>query len=269
VKSDLEPTSVSIVSPQLIKTDEYINIKKASADEQSLFPSSLADQLKAMHERLRSSAQTQIEAVKIVSNLMLKRDRIESTLNLVHQVSLHSIDDLSTKEIQTIPSVVLDLLKMDMMTENVYQSIKQNEITPHLSDLTAIGNLSKTIIEGIQIYQLNLPQIHKIQTQLLTPTLIGNTFSKINSLYKPILEEFKSGRLSKRVLDVYKSHSPLEIFNKIRSSATQLKTLLLQQSSISAQSSLFDTTRVSSTRQAATKDIPAVEKRILNTDQST
>jgi hypothetical protein len=121
---------------------------------------------------------------------MLKRNRIESTLNLVHQLSLHSIDDISNKEVETIPSFVLDLLKMKMMTENIYKSIKQGEITAdildksveittnskEIVDFIASGNLNKTIIEGIQAHQLSFPQIHKIQTQLLTPKLIGKTF---------------------------------------------------------------------------------------------
>jgi hypothetical protein len=186
MKSNVESRSPSIpsLSVQSVKSNEPINITQIQ------LPSTLADQLTAMHERLKSSVQAHTETVKIVSNSILKRHRIENTLNLVHQLCLHSIDDISNKEVETIPSFVLDLLKTNMMTENVYKSIKQSEITSdvlnksdnisaeskEIVDFIANSNLNKTIIERIQANQLSFPQINKIQTQLLTPKLIGKNF---------------------------------------------------------------------------------------------
>jgi hypothetical protein len=126
-----------------------------------------------MYERLKSSVQAHVETVNIVSNAMLKRNHIESTLNLVHQLSLHSIDDISSKEVETIPSFVLDLLKMNPITENIYKSIEQGEITSDMLDKSVDISTNRTIIEVIQAHQLTFPQLHKIQTQLLTPKLIG------------------------------------------------------------------------------------------------
>ena len=150
-------------------------------------PSTLTNQLAAMHERLKSSMQAHAEIVNVVSDAMLKRNRIESAVNLVHQLSLHTIDDVSNKEAETIPSFVLDLLKIDPMTENIYQSIKQGEMTSNvlgksrdvqvkskeISDFFTNNTISKTIIDEIQAHQLSFNQIHKIQTQFLTPKLIG------------------------------------------------------------------------------------------------
>lgn len=179
--------SKSIISMQ---SNEPINTTPTLTDTLSQLPSSLADQLTAMHERLKSSLQTHIETVKIVSNSMLKRNRVENTLDRIHQLSLHSIDDVSNKEVETIPSFVLDLLKMETMPETVYTSIKQGEITSdtldrpvdldtdskEIVDFITNGNLNKTTIECIQADQLNFSQIHKIQTQLLTPKLISKYF---------------------------------------------------------------------------------------------
>jgi hypothetical protein len=151
-----------------------------STDMQKQVSSTLADQLTAMQERLRSSVQDHIETVRIVSNSMLKRNRIESTVNLIHQLNLHSMDDVSTKEVEAIPSFVFDLLKMDTMTESTYKSIQLAEVTSNVldksNDLITSDNINKTIIEGIQSHQLSFSQIHKIQTQLLTPKLIGKNF---------------------------------------------------------------------------------------------
>jgi hypothetical protein len=151
-----------------------------STDMQKQVSSTLADQLTAMQERLRSSVQDHIETVRIVSNSMLKRNRIESTVNLIHQLNLHSMDDVSTKEVEAIPSFVFDLLKMGTMTESTYKSIQQAEVTSNVldksNDLMTSDNINKTIIEGIQTHQLSFSQIHKIQTQLLTPKLIGKNF---------------------------------------------------------------------------------------------
>ncbi len=151
----------------LIKSNESISITQ----NRSL--STLTNQLMAMHERLKSSVQAHVETVNIVSNAMLKRNHIESTLNLVHQLSLHSIDDISSKEVETIPSFVLDLLKMNPITENIYKSIEQGEITSDMLDKSVDISTNRTIIEVIQAHQLTFPQLHKIQTQLLTPKLIG------------------------------------------------------------------------------------------------
>jgi hypothetical protein len=183
LQSDAESISPSLpsLSLQSIKSNEPINIT------QNQLPSTLAIQLAVMHKRLKSSAQAHIETMKIISNSMLKRNRVENILNLVHQLSLHSIDDISSKEVETIPSFVLDLLKMNTMTENIYKSIEQGEITSdilnksgnisttskEIVDYIANGNLNKTIIKNIQAHQLSFSQIHKIQTQLLTPKLIG------------------------------------------------------------------------------------------------
>ncbi len=128
-----------------------------------------------MYERLKSSVQAHVETVNIVSNAMLKRNHIESTLNLVHQLSLHSIDDISSKEVGTIPSFVLDLLKMNPITEKIYKSIEQGEITSDMLDKSVDISTNRTIIEGIRAHQLSFPQLHKIQTQLLTPKLIGKS----------------------------------------------------------------------------------------------
>ncbi|CAF2829869.1 unnamed protein product [Rotaria sp. Silwood2] len=252
-KSNLESISpyVPFLPYSLIQSNKSINIIERSTDMQNRLYSPLADQLTAMHERLKSSIQTHIETVEMVSNIILKRNRIENTLNFVHQLSLHSIDDISTKEVETIPSYILDLLKINTITENIYKLIKQGEITSdileksdklttkskEIIDLIASGNLNKTIIESIQTYDLNFPQIYKIQTQLLTPKLI---------------EEFKSGHLSKHILDAYKSQSPLQIINKVRSSVTQLNTLILQQSSSISQ---LDTTIVPIVQQTAAQNI--------------
>ncbi len=151
----------------LIKSNESISITQ----NRSL--STLTNQLTAMHERLKSSVQAHVETVNIVSNAMLKCNRIESTLNLVHQLSLHSIDDISSKEVETIPSFVLDLLKLNPITENIYKSIEQGEITSDMLDKSVDISTNRTIIEVIQAHQLSFPQLHKIQTQLLTPKLIG------------------------------------------------------------------------------------------------
>ena len=139
----------------------------SSTDRHNPQPSTLTSQLAAMHERLKSSVQAHAEIVNVVSDAMLKRNRIESTVNLVHQLSLHTIDDISKKDIETIPSFVLDLLKMDSMSENTYQSIKQGEITSDNNHIT------KTVINQIQADHLSFTQIHKIQTQFLTPKLLG------------------------------------------------------------------------------------------------
>ncbi|CAF4805570.1 unnamed protein product [Rotaria sp. Silwood1] len=252
-KSNLKSISpsVPILPYSLFPSNKFINIIAGSTDIQNQLYSSLTDQLTAMHERLKSSIQTHIETVEIVSNSILKHNRIENTLNLVHQLSLHSIDDISTKEVETIPSFILDLLKINIITENIYKSIKYGEITSdildkpdelatkskEIIDFIASDNLNKTIIEGIQTYRLSFSQIYKIQTQLITPKLI---------------EEFKSGHLSKRILDAYKSQSPLQIINKVRSSLTQLNKLLLQQSSSSI--SQFDPTIVPIVQQTVTQN---------------
>ncbi|CAF3690242.1 unnamed protein product [Rotaria sordida] len=255
----------SIMMKPLIQSNKSINIIEKSTDMQNQLHSSLADQLTAMHERLKSSIQTHIETVEIVSNSILKRNRIENTLNLVHQLSLHSIDDISTKEVETIPSFILDLLKINTITENIYKSIKQGEITSdildkpvklatkskEMIDLIANGNLNKTIIESIQTYELSFSQIYKIQTQLLTPKLI---------------EEFKSENLSKRILDAYKSQSPLQIINKVRSSVTQLNKLLLQQSSSISQS---DPTIVPIVQQTTTQNIITTDNVFESDDLNT
>ncbi|CAF0769866.1 unnamed protein product [Adineta steineri] len=203
---------------------EPSNNRKQSTDKQNLLSFTLTEQLTAMHKQLQSSVQTHIETVKLVSDSILKRNQIKNTLNLIHQLSLHSIDDISMKEIETIPSFVLDLLKMNTITENIYQSIKQGEVVSNIleksDDLNTNDNLNKIIIEKIQTNQLSLSQIHKIQTELLTPKLMN---------------EFKTGHLSQRILNAYKSQSPLQMIQKIRTSITQLSTLLLHQSSIIAQ----------------------------------
>jgi hypothetical protein len=153
----------------LIKSNESISIT------QNRSVSTLTNQLTAMYERLKSSVQAHVETVNIVSNAMLKRNHIESTLNLVHQLSLHSIDDISSKEVGTIPSFVLDLLKMNPITEKIYKSIEQGEITSDMLDKSVDISTNRTIIEGIRAHQLSFPQLHKIQTQLLTPKLIGKS----------------------------------------------------------------------------------------------
>ena len=53
--------------------------------------------------------------------------------------------------------------------------------------------------------------------------------------HKRISEEFKSNHLSQRILDAYKSQSPLQLISKVRSLATQLVTLLIQQPSTISQ----------------------------------
>jgi hypothetical protein len=261
MKSNLERTSQSVSSlpHQSIKSNESISVAQASSDTQNQQVSStLTDQLTAMQKRLKSSVQTHTEVVKMISNSMLKRNQMESSLNLVHQLSLHSIDDISTKEVETIPSFVLDLLKMNTITENIYKSIKQGGLTSdvldkpndrdtkskEIIDLITSRNLNKTIIANIESHQLTYPQIHKIQTQLLTPKLIGKNviLSLINYICKSLSDEFKSGHLSQRILDAYKSQSPMQIINKVRSSITQLNTLLLQQSSIISSSKTTLTT---------------------------
>jgi hypothetical protein len=169
--------NLEAISPSIPILPDQLNV---STDMQKQVSSTLADQLTAMQERLKSSVQDHIETVKIVSNSMLKRNRIESTVNLIHQLNLHSMDDASTKEVEAIPSFVFDLLKMDKMTESTYKSIQQVEVTSNVldksNDLITSDNINKTIIEGIQSHQLSFSQIHKIQTQLLTPKLIGKNF---------------------------------------------------------------------------------------------
>lgn len=137
-------------------------------------PSALTDQLAAMHERLKSSMQAHAQIVNAVSDAMLKHNRIESAVNLVHQLSLHTIDDVSNKEVETIPSFVLDLLKVDPITENIYRSIKQGEITDFITN----DIVTRTIVDEIQAGQLSFNQIQKIQTQFLTPKLMGKYFSE-------------------------------------------------------------------------------------------
>lgn len=160
-----------------MKSNEPIHITtRPSIDKQNQLPSSLADQLTAAHERLKSSIQAHTETVKIVSNSILRRNRMENALDLVHQLSLHSIDDVSNKEIETLPSIVLDLLKTDTMTESTYTSIKQGTNSKEVDNVMTSGHVSKTVIESIQANQLSFIQIHKIQTQLLTPKLIGKYF---------------------------------------------------------------------------------------------
>ncbi|CAF3800448.1 unnamed protein product, partial [Adineta steineri] len=203
---------------------EPSNNRKQSSDKQNLLSFTLTEQLTAMHKQLQSNVQTHIETIKLVSDSILKRNQIKNTLNLIHQLSLHSIDDISMKEIETIPSFVLDLLKMNTITENIYQSIKQGEVVSNIleksDDLNTNDNLNKIIIEKIETNQLSFSQIHKIQTELLTPKLMN---------------EFKTGLLSQRILNAYKSQSPLQMIQKIRTSITQLSTLLLHQSSIIVQ----------------------------------
>ncbi|CAF5130193.1 unnamed protein product, partial [Rotaria sp. Silwood1] len=85
-KSNLKSISpsVPILPYSLFPSNKFINIIAGSTDIQNQLYSSLTDQLTAMHERLKSSIQTHIETVEIVSNSILKHNRIENTLNLVH-----------------------------------------------------------------------------------------------------------------------------------------------------------------------------------------
>ena len=188
-KFNLEPTtsSVAALSNYLIESNEPIEITRQSIVTQHQPVATLTDQLTATHKWLKSSIQSYNETVEMISNWILKCNCIERILSLVHQLSLHSIDDIIIKEIENIPSFVLDLLKMNVMTENTYNSIKQHEISSdlvdrsnnldrksgELIDLVKSGNLSTAVIEGIQTYQLSFSQIYRIQTQLLTPSLLG------------------------------------------------------------------------------------------------
>ncbi|CAM4915049.1 unnamed protein product [Rotaria socialis] len=215
------------VSP-LIQTNESIDNKEVLTDRRKLRSSTLADQLAAMHKRLQSSIKAHSDVVGTVSKSILQRHRIENTLNRVHQLSVNSIDEISTKEIETMPPLIIDLLKVDSISENIYNSIKQDE--PDKS-----GNLNKVIVEGIQTGQLSFSQIYKIQTQLLTPNLI---------------DEFKSGHLSKHILDAYSSQSELQITHRVHSSAAQLNRLFSQQSSSISQ---LDTTMVPVLQQTTTQ----------------
>ena len=140
----------------------------ATPDKRSLLFPSLADQLLATQERLRSNAQAQAKAVQSVSNAMLKRDRIDNAQQLVRQLSLHAVDHLSIDTLETIPAVVVDLLQMDTMTDAVYASIEKSHDIAHL---LASGRVTRTVIDSIQQHQLTLAQIQLIQTQFLTPTL--------------------------------------------------------------------------------------------------
>ncbi|CAF2090381.1 unnamed protein product [Rotaria magnacalcarata] len=204
------------VSPS-IQTNESIDNKEVLTDRRKLRSSTLADQLAAMQKRLESSIKAHSNAVGIVSKSILQRHRIENTLNLVHQLCVNSFDDISTKDVETMPPLIIDLLKIDGISENIYNSIKQDE--PDKS-----SNLNKILIEGIQTGQLSFSQIYKIQTQLLTPNLI---------------DEFKSGHLSKHILDAYSSQSEWQITRRVHSSAAQLNRLFSQQSSSISQ---LDTT---------------------------
>ncbi|UJR22823.1 hypothetical protein I4U23_025853 [Adineta vaga] len=184
------------------ESNESIINKSMVSDAQNQPSISFPEQLKAINERLQSSLRAHTEAVKVVSDSLVKYNRIENALNLIHDISLHSLDDVSTKETETIPSFVLDLLKMNTMTENMYKSIQQSEITT--------DDLNKMIT----MQQLSFSQIHKIQTQLLTPKLI---------------DKLQSGQLSQQILDAYKSQSPLQIIKNVRSLAVQLDSLSFQQ----------------------------------------
>lgn len=217
-------------------------------------------QLTAINERLQSSLQAHTEAVKVVSDSLVKHNRIENVLNLIHELNLHSLDDISTKGTETIPSFVIDLLKMNTMTEDMYQSIQESEVTADILDKSN-DDLNKVIT----MHQLSFPQIHKIQTQLLTPKLIGMILLCIHILIKVILDKLQSGHLSQQILDAYKSQSPLQIMKHVRTLTAQLNSLSFQRVPTISQ---LDNSVVSIKQQTTSKDTISSKNQIKKPDDS-
>ena len=159
----------SATTPRLsTETNESVSNMPALSDVRNRPSVSFHNELATMYERLQSSLQAQTAAVKVVSDSLVKHNQLENTLNLINEVSLRSIDGISTKQTETIPSFVLDLLKVDTVTEDTYQAIKHETTT-----VDTFNGSNKAITESIQAHQLTFPQIQKIQMHLLTPKLIG------------------------------------------------------------------------------------------------
>ncbi|CAF0888177.1 unnamed protein product [Adineta ricciae] len=219
---ELEYTeSLSDIRSQFILTDEQFSILLSSTttlrlsaevnESVSNIPAvrnrlsiSFHNELATMYARLQSSLEAQTAAVKVVSDSLVKHNQLENILNLINEVSLRSIDSISTKT-ETIPSFILDLLKLNTVTEDTYQTIKHEATAADTVD-----DSNKAIIESIQVHQLTLPQIQKLQRHLLTPKLI---------------DALRFGHLSERILDAYKSQSPLQMIKNVQTIAGQLKTL--------------------------------------------
>ena len=93
----------------------------------------------------------------------------------MRQLSLHAVDHLSTDTLEAIPTVIVDLLQMDTITDAVYASIENlndsAEKSQDIAYLLASGRVTRPVIESILQHQLTLSQIQRIQTQFLTPTL--------------------------------------------------------------------------------------------------
>lgn len=183
-KPTFDVRSKIISATQSNRSNESIKILNESSDIQNEITTNLADHLSIIHRRLQSSVKDHSETIQMVSNSMLKINHLENILHRAHQISVDTMNDISTDQVENLPSFVIDLLKVDPISEKIYESISKGDLfnTPNkadresiqLIDLMANNNLNKEIIEGIQNYQLSFSQIHNIQTQFLTSKLIGS-----------------------------------------------------------------------------------------------
>ncbi|CAF1222036.1 unnamed protein product [Adineta ricciae] len=219
----------SVTRPRL-STETNDSVSNISAERNRL-SISFHNELAIMYARLRSSLEAQTTAVKVVSDSLVKHNQLEDILNVINEVSLRSIDSTSTKT-ETIPSFILDLLKVNTVTEDTYQAIKHEATAADTVD-----DSKKAIVESIQVHQLTLPQIQKLQRHLLTPKLI---------------DALHLGHLSERILDAYKSQSPLQMIKNVQTITEQLKTLSCYRAPTTPR---LDSSLRSIERQAATENI--------------
>ncbi|CAF0929272.1 unnamed protein product, partial [Didymodactylos carnosus] len=202
-------TKIKITSPTL-------NISQHTRTSTTFSPKSMKELIQLTNDRLKDSVLKTIQLIHQASNVPLKQVHIESAMEFITEISMNTMDNEKLQGFEMMPAYVIDALKIGEIPIIVYDSIIKKQLTtqmidekeyenknlPHeIVDMIREGELSRTLINALENEKTDRSKIEKIQEKLLSPMLN---------------EEIQNGTVSKQVLDAYKSHSQMELLQKIR-----------------------------------------------------